>query len=446
MNDPLDEAHAFLDSLVNVERAPDSTPRRFGLDPVRALLARVGNPERSLRVLHIAGSKGKGSTALLSEAILVANGLRVGTFTSPHLLRWSERFRIDGREIEAEALVRAVEALRPAVETLRTSPDLAPTFFDVTTAMAFWLFREHAVDAAVVEVGVGGRLDSTNVVDPAVTAITSIELEHTRWLGDTIAAIAGEKAGIVKPGRPVVVGELPADAQRVVEARAQERGAPLVRLGHEFHADLIESDARGLVVRLRDGDLETTVRVPILGRHHRSNVAVAWAASRRLVHRAERAATGPAGFEASARRGLATARLPGRVERLRERPAVLIDAAHTPASARALAEAWAVVPHARRHMVVSISEGKALTEILAIWLPGCDALTLTRAEPTRSLDPADVADVVRQIHEGTTRLDVVPNPHLAVRAALERLGDDDLLCVAGSVYLAGIAREALADG
>ena len=222
----LEEARAWLEGLIDVERAPRRRELRLSLEPVTRLLERVGRPERGLSVLHVAGSKGKGSTALFAEAVLAAAGERVGTFTSPHLEHWTERFRIGGREVAAPDLADVLTRLRPHVEALLHDPDAPdPSFFDATTAAAFLLFREAGVERAVVEVGLGGRLDSTNVVEPAVACITSIELEHTDRLGATLEAIAGEKAGIVKPGRPVVTGSLPEEAARVVARCAAAAGA-----------------------------------------------------------------------------------------------------------------------------------------------------------------------------------------------------------------------------
>ena len=197
------EAGAWLDGLINREKRTDWSLERLSLEPARALLARLGDPQAPLRVLHVAGSKGKGSTALLAEAVLGAAGERVGTFTSPHLERWTERVRIGGAEVADAALAAAVETVRPHVEALQGgAPERVPSFFDATFAAALVCFRDAGVDRAIVEVGLGGRLDSTNVVAPQATAITSIELEHTDKLGATLAAIAGEKAGILKPGAP----------------------------------------------------------------------------------------------------------------------------------------------------------------------------------------------------------------------------------------------------
>lgn len=257
----LEAAEAWLEGLINVERRSDVPYERLGLAPIEALLARAGDPHAGLAALHVAGSKGKGSTALLAEALLCGLGERVGTFTSPHLERWTERFRIEGREVEPERLVAAVEALRPHVEALREAgdPALVPSWFDVTTAAAFWLFRNAGVDRAVVEVGLGGRLDSTNVVTGQVACVTSIELEHVAYLGDTLAAIAGEKAGILKRRRPAVTGALHPEAAAVVEARAKALGAPLARLGVEFDGTVADATADGFVLGFRDGDFALDV-------------------------------------------------------------------------------------------------------------------------------------------------------------------------------------------
>jgi len=435
----VEQAGAWLEGLINRERRPDWSYARLDLEPVRRLLARLGDPQRGLSILHVAGSKGKGSTVLLAEALLGAAGERVGTFTSPHLERWTERFRIGGGEVEGERLAAAVERLRPHAEALRAeAPGNAPSFFDVTTAAALLLFREAGVDRALLEVGLGGRLDSTNAVTPAVCCITSIELEHTDKLGETLGEIAGEKAGILEPGVPVVTGDLPPDAAAVVEARAGALGAPLARLGREISVDRVRAGPEGLRFRVADGAFELEAELPLLGAHQAANAALALACVRRLP-----GGPGDAALRDAARKGFAAARLPGRVEVLGRAPWRIADGAHTAASAAALARALAPLPRRRARLVLSVSAGKDLAAILAAVLPGFDEVYVTRAEPTRSLAPAEVAAAVRAAAPGV-RVHAVPNPFLAVRAAREGLGEEDLLCATGSVYLAGIARRVLA--
>lgn len=439
MSDPvrtLADAERWLRGLIDIERRPDIPYRRLGLDAIRALLARLGDPQRGLSVLHVAGSKGKGSTALLAEAVLGAAGERVGTFTSPHLERWSERFRSAGAEVDDAALVAGVERIRPAVEAQRTAtPESAPTFFDATTALALCLFESAGVDRAILEVGLGGRLDSTNIVTPALCALTSIELEHTDKLGGTLAEIAGEKAGILKAGVPVVCGALPPQAERVVADRAKSLDVPVVRLGHDFHGETRREGSDGLRVRYREGALELDVTLPLLGVHHGANVAVALACTRRLLGDDER-------WAEAARSGLAGARLPGRCEIVARRPLCLVDSAHTASSAAALGRVLASLPRRRTALVLSVSAGKDLATILASLLPWADSVTLTRAEPTRSLDPRELADAVRAAAPALP-LEIVPDPASAVCAARAALGPEDLLCATGSVYLAGIARRVL---
>jgi dihydrofolate synthase/folylpolyglutamate synthase len=416
----VEDAAAYLEGLINLERRPDLGPERLGLGPIRRLLQRLDGPERGLSILHVAGSKGKGSTCLFAESILRAAGERVGTFTSPHLERWTERFRVDGREVAPERLTAAVAALRPHVDALRAEdPDEAPTFFDATTAAALLVFAEARVDRAILEVGLGGRLDSTNAVDPAVTCITSIELEHTDKLGESLAEIAGEKAGILKPGVPCVMGRLPAEAETVVMRRARELGTPLARLGVDFEA--VPAEAIG-----------------VLGSAQRDNAALA------------RAMVGALGTWAPERlaeisaRGLRAARLPGRVELLAREPWIVVDSAHTSASARVLAEALAALPARRRHLLLSVSGGKDLGAILAALLPGAARVTVTCSEPHRSMPAAELGARVRAAAPDL-EIAVIDDPHEAVRAARGALAPGDLLCAAGSIYLAGIARPLLAS-
>jgi len=434
----LPDAVAWLSGLLDVEKDPRVPYARLGLAPIRALLARLALPTDTLAAVHVAGSKGKGSTALLVEAVLRAAGRRVGTFTSPHLRSFCERFRIDGREVEGERLAGALAAVRPHVEALRAQgPEQAPTFFDALFAAALLLFHEARLDHAVLEVGLGGRLDSTNAVRPAVACITTIELEHTDRLGTTLGAIAGEKAGIAKPGVPLVVGALPDEALAAVLERARAVAAPVARFGAELGVEVLEAGESAQRLLLRDGALEVAVSLPALGREQAHNAALAFACARRAAGLADGAAA------AAARRGLASARLPARIEVLARAPLVVVDSAHTAASARALAAVLAALPRRRTHFVLSVSEGKALGAILEALLPLASEVTLTRAEARRSLDPAEIAAAVRRASPALP-LRVVPNPHLALRAAAEALGPDDGLCATGSVYLAGIAREVLA--
>ncbi len=430
-------ASAYLEGLIDVERRPGFPYERFGLDRIRKLLARVGNPEAELSVCHIAGSKGKGSTALWLEALLSALGERVGTYTSPHLERWTERFRIEGSEVEGDRLAAALEKLRPEVEALRAEGEgYEPSFFDVATAAGLLLFREEGVDRAILEVGLGGRLDSTNIVDPAVSCITSIELEHTDRLGNTLAAIAGEKAGVIKPGRPVISGRLPEEAMIAVRARAEECGAPLRVLDEEFFVETIASEAGSETFLYRDEDLEVTAVLPCVGRHQVENAALAIACIQAL------GAYDVAEIVDAVRRGFPHVRLRGRIEVLSTKPVILVDSAHTKASARALAEALGSFPQRRVRLLLSLSADKETGAVLGELLPVGQRVWTTQADNLRSLPAEALADRIREFGAEVDP-EPIPNPEEAVRAACADLEDDELLCITGSVYLAGAARAVL---
>ena len=440
----LADATGYLDGLINRERRSDYAYSRLDLRPIEALLDGIGRPDRSLSVIHVAGSKGKGSTCLLTESILLALGERVGTFTSPHLESWVERFRIDGVPIDEARLVAAVERVRPVVEVLRSGArEFVPSFFDATTAVAFLVFAEAGVDRAVIEVGLGGRLDSTNVVAPAVTCITSIELEHTDKLGHTEAAIAGEKAGIIKSDVPVVLGLLRPEAERVIRARAKELGAPVVALGEVFRivdeAIAERREATPLILEA-DGHPRLVARIASPGRIARLNAALAIACVRTL------GVYDPVAIAEASVRALANCRLPARVERLAQDPRVLVDAAHTEESARALAEALTELAPGGFELLISISSDKDLDRVVRPLLAGAHAVWATRADPSRSLPAADLAARIEGILDGmgrVLRVECVSDPELASRRAREGLSEGRLLVAAGSVYLAGIARRVL---
>jgi dihydrofolate synthase / folylpolyglutamate synthase len=436
----LAEASAYLDGLINRERTGDYVYDRLDLRPIEALLDAIGRPQDALSVVHVAGSKGKGSTCLLTESILGALGERVGTFTSPHLESWIERFRVGGREVDEASLVAATQRVRPAVDALREGPaDTRPSFFDATASIAFALFAEANVDRAVIEVGLGGRLDSTNVVHPAFTCITSIELEHTDKLGNTEAAIAGEKAGILKPGVPAVLGALCADAEEVIRKRAEQVGAPVWARGGFFDVSAVPASPTSQRIRFESQGWEPIeAMLPFPGAAAVANAGLAIACVRALDAYPESAVRG------AVQRGLARAVLPGRIEILRNDPAVIIDAAHTERSAQVVVDALTSLAPDGYDLLFSISTDKNVDAVLAVLLPGARRIWLTRADALRSFDPTELATKVRA-QRPELRVDVVLDPAAAAHSARAALQDGRRLCAVGSVYLAGIARRVLGD-
>jgi dihydrofolate synthase/folylpolyglutamate synthase len=382
---------------------------KFGLDNISALVARLGHPERAFRSVHIAGTNGKGSVTAMVEAALRAAGHRSARYTSPHLIDLTERFVIDGRSVAEASLVAVVADIRRVVDTLLDEHVLSapPTFFEVTTAAAFELFRRAGVEVAVLEVGLGGRLDATNVVAPAATAITSIAFDHERYLGSTIEEIAFEKAGIVKPGVPLVIGELHPDAAIVIERVARERGAAVMRT--------TAGDAVGFSLGLA-------------GAHQAGNAAIAIGLLKTLD------AQGVAVPRDAIAHGLAKPEWPGRLDRrtLADGRELLLDAAHNPAGAAALASYLTADHGGPWPLVFAAMKDKDVSGMFAALLPAVSRLILTRATNPRSADPSILEAQARAI----SSLPVTTEPALA--QALEIAWRDSRhIVVAGSIFLLG---------
>ena len=420
MFDSLREAELYLDGLIDLERRSDFDYESLGLARIEALLSAIGEPQKGLACVHVAGSKGKGTTTLACAALLRAAGHRSGSFTSPHLESWRERFRIDGEPVGEAALLAGLNRIRPAVERLRADPRLRPSFFDASTALALELFRDAGLNWAAVEVGLGGRLDSTNRVESRVSVITSIQLEHTDKLGSTLDRIAYEKAGILRGGVPAVIGPLEPEARRTIERRARELD---VRLRY-VPAPEVRATSDGLDFRLTDG---RPLSVPLLGAHQALNLALAVAAVETALDRRLEP------HELDALRGLS---LPGRIERLGD---VILDCAHTPDSVRALRraldDAW---PGRRWTLGLCVSRDKDVDPMLAELAPRVRACVASAAEPTRSLDPHELAK--RASAAGIETVEVVPRPLDALRRVRELAGPSELVVLTGSVYFAGAVR------
>jgi len=391
---------------------------KFGLANMAALCDALDHPERAYPSILIGGTNGKGSVAAMVETALRAQGHLTGRYTSPHLERLEERFTIGGRDVETDRLEASAVRIRGAVDMLLASGriEALPTFFECTTAVAFDLFREARVDAAVLEVGLGGRLDATNVVTPAATAIVSIDFDHQAQLGDTLASIAAEKAGIVKPGIPVVCGAMPAEAMDVIARTAAEVGAPLVATDGD----------RTLAERV------AAIPLALAGAHQRLNAAVALRLLEILDADPRHALRVG---EAARRAGLATARWPGRLETIEwnGRP-LLLDAAHNPAGARALASYLLNQSPGGVTLVFGAMRDKAVLEMLRELAPAARAIVCTTAPTPRAMPAVDLLAVARSLALEATAID---DPLEAVERAFD--GPRPVV-VAGSIFLAGAVR------
>jgi dihydrofolate synthase / folylpolyglutamate synthase len=414
--------------------------RRFGMRPglevIQALLDALGHPERNFPSVHVTGSKGKGSVAAMTQAILSANGLKTGLFTSPHLVSYRERMQVDGRPIPPDEVVDGVVRVDEVAHELRRRGrvDREPTFFEVTTAIALDWFARERVDAAVIEVGIGGRLDATNVLDARVGVITTIELEHTDVLGPTLTAIAREKAGIFHPGMTGVVGELPAEAERVVEAEAKRAGVPLWHAETEVrvHDRTMSEEGQTFSVRLPAREW-TDLHIPLLGRFQPGNAALALAAASRLAESVSRPLT-----EERVRAGLAKVRWRARLERVARRPELFYDVAHTPESARAVAQSLGEIsPLAdpeQSAVVFGCLKGKDVPNILDAFAPLARTLVAVPVRSERGLDPSEV----RVAAAGRfPRIVVARSAAEGLRLGRVATGADGLTLVVGSDYLIG---------
>ena len=412
---------------------------------MRRILRALGDPQDGLRIVHVAGTKGKGSTSAMIAAASRAAGLRTGLFTSPHLHRIEERFRIDGREATSRDLVLLIDAVRPAVERLdRDDPHFhegGATFFEITTAMGLLYFARRDVDLAVVEVGMGGRLDSTNAVRPVVSVLTTISLDHTRLLGSTLAAIAGEKAGILKRGRPAVSGVRGAEPESVIRRIAEARRVRLREIGVDYDYDYqpprpplgrpTPGLARVATWRTDWGRID----LPLLGEHQALNASVALATLDVLGEH------GIAIGRDAVVRGFAGLDWPARAEVLpRERPLVVVDGAHNPASAVALAETLRTCfPPGPRTLVFAASREKDFRAQLEALLPGSARVICTRfVENPRSLPPDAVADAVVDL--GYEPPYLADDPASAWDLARSITPDDGLICATGSLFFAAEFR------
>jgi dihydrofolate synthase/folylpolyglutamate synthase len=418
---------------------------RMGLDRMRQLLDLIGSPQRSLPIVHVAGTKGKGSTSAMIAAALSAAGYRTGLFTSPHLERIEERMTIDGQPCEAEEFSTLVDLLRPAVEALdqRAAEDQSgPTFFEITTAMALLHFAREKVQAAVLEVGLGGRLDATNVCQPAVSVITSISFDHVQQLGNTLAAIAGEKAGIIKPGVPVVSGVIEPEARDVIREVCRKHGSRLVERDTDFAFDYrpprhLEREAASGQVVYRQASMPQGSAVPpvafdlaLPGRHQAANAATALAALD--VLRQARWNIPPA----AAQRGLAGVSWPARVQVVSRRPAVVLDAAHNVASIQALVETLQEsFSAARRLLIFATTHDKDVRGMLQCLLDRFDEVYFTRySNHSRAVPPRELQQAAEELTG--RQWPAWDEPAAAWKAARESATANDLVCITGSFFLA----------
>ncbi len=409
--------------------------RRFGiilgLSTISNILNGLGNPHQTFSTIHIAGTNGKGSIASTLAKILQIAGYRVGLYTSPHLIRFNERICVNGKPIDDDAVVTSWEAVKAVHHGERE-----PTFFEFSTAMAFYEFQHQNVDYAVIETGMGGRLDATNVISPILSIITNISLEHRSYLGDTIAAIAGEKAGIIKSKIPVITGVNQKSARRVVEKTASKKSAPLFMKGRDFRVRRSSNNNNrfsyfGIDHRWKG------MQTGLMGGHQVDNASLTLAACEILIRNHVPLK------QDQIQSGLTRNRWPGRLEVISQNPFVILDGAHNIMAARRLSRFLRNTLKGRRiTMVAGILDDKPYTSILKDLVGPCTRLIITQPKIDRSLPPKTIEATAKRF---ISNIEIVPDVADAVRHALATSEPDDAVCIAGSLYVVGEAKAALEE-
>lgn len=405
----------------------------FGLTKVEEILKAIGDPHREIQAVHIGGTNGKGSTAAMIASILQKEGYCVGLYTSPHLVRFTERMKVNGKEIDREEVANLTDWLRKRVEAAGIAPPF--TFFDFTTAMAFYYFMQKMVDVVVLEVGLGGRLDSTNVVDPLLSIITNIGKDHEDVLGKGVLKIAREKAGIIKENRPLITAATQPRVLGLFANICKEKRAPFYQVGKDFRS--IPAKERrfhyeGLHRKLWDLSLNLS------GPHQILNATTALGAIEVLDELGYRVSN-DAMIE-----GLREVDWPGRLEMVRSSPRVLLDGAHNPDGALSLREALEKEFHYHRLiLIIGIMRDKDFHSILHSLSPIADHIILTQPGTDRAASP----DVLRRaLGRNGKKVEVIQDLRQAIGRGLSLAGDDDLLCITGSLYMVGEARSHLVPG
>jgi len=413
---------------------------KFGLDNTIRLMSALENPHTSFLSIHVAGTNGKGSTAAIIASVLKASGLKVGLFTSPHLISFTERIRVNDDEIREDEVISLADEIRGTISNLQSwLPSFSPTFFEVVTAMALLYFDRKKIDIAVIEVGMGGRLDATNVITPEISVITSIGNDHRQFLGNTLKEIASEKAGIIKDEIPVVVSSQAPEVLEVIELNAQERNTRVYLYGRDFSSILKGEDLSGIYLDYwSDSSTIHDLYLPLTGKHQMYNASVAVKAVE-LLKRHRVSTTG------SIRDGLKNLRWPGRLEIIKDEPPVLIDGAHNPSAALALSRTL-IKTFLRRFkriiLILGVMGDKDIKGIMEPLLPLASEIVLTSPDSERAASPVRLASVAASLGFSNVRIASTVRDAIEMAEGLSLMAPhDSLIVVTGSFYTTGEAKE-----
>ena len=442
-NEALDYLYSYID--YSLTRTFRYTADKFDLGRVHAFLEYLDNPHKKYRVIHVAGTKGKGSTCALMASALQQGGYRVGFYSSPHLEEFTERIKVNNEEISKRSVVELVDHMKPYVDKIERL-----TTFELMTALGFLYFANQAVEVAVVEVGMGGRLDATNVVDPLITVITSVSFDHTQVLGDTLAKIAAEKAGIIKPGRPLVLAPQKEEARLVIARIAEERGAPLIQVGEDvlFAPGTHSLSGQSMLVWSADEQQRVVDYIESGGRH-------TWEPLRLTIpllghHQVENAATGYVALQAAREEGLSLSEVdlqkgfanvdwPARFEVLQRSPLVIIDSAHNRDSALKLRLAISdYIPDKPVILIFGASEDKDVNGMFSVLLPRVQQVIATESTHPRAMASEEIVAIAHRFGRPARVINPVDE---ALKQAIEAAGQDAVVIATGSIFVAAAVRE-----
>ncbi len=430
----------FLYGRINYERvqAEAYSTSDFKLERMRVLLSLIGSPHERIPAVHVAGTKGKGSTCAMLASVLTAAGHRAGLYISPHISAFEERMTVDGVQPSPDEFVAILNRLLPTIAHMDGLPgQMQPTYFELATAIAWLYFEDRHADFAVLETGLGGRLDSTNVCCPLVTVITNVSRDHTQILGSTVRKIAWEKAGIIKPGVPVISGVSHPDAIEIVEQMGCDRGASLSLLGRDVHVTArSQTDEAQTTVDVQTGrSVWSEVPLSLRGAHQATNAALVLAAIDELR------AQGVSIPDAAVRAGMSRVRWPGRVEVVSQRPTVVIDAAHNWESARALIATLREDFHPRHRLLIfAATRDKDVSGLLRLLVPQFDTIIFTKyLDNPRSVPTAELLSFMRSISNRVAH--TTETPASAWQLAQRWAGPDDLIAITGSFFLVAELRD-----
>ncbi|MEW6067882.1 MAG: folylpolyglutamate synthase/dihydrofolate synthase family protein [Nitrospirota bacterium] len=421
---------------------------KLGLENINRLMSGLGSPHKSFPSVHVAGTNGKGSTSAIVASILRSAGLNVGLFTSPHLVSFTERIKINDEQITENDVVSLTEEIK---ELAANFGGISPTFFEVVTSMAFLYFKRKKVDIAVIEVGMGGRLDATNVIAPEVSVITSINYDHKEFLGTTLKEIATEKAGIIKEGIPVVSAPQKTDAEDIIKTIAYKKKSPLFVCNKDFKGLLKSSNLKGISFDYYDEDIIfSDLFIPLVGEHQLINSCIAIKAAMMALKKSCKLEVED--YIDSLREGLKNVRWPGRLEIVSQNPDILIDGAHNPAAAEALSTAlknFFLGSYKRVIIIFGIMNDKDINGIMNPLLPLASEIILTSPEYARAASPEKLADVATSL--GFQNIKLAPTVKDAIEMARSislsksMAPNSSLIIITGSFYTIGEAKEALGE-